>query len=158
MAEVILELKSVSKTYSVGGVLGLNKKVIKAVDNASFFIPGGEPTVTCLVGESGSGKSTIFKMILGLLDPTSGEISYKGKNISFWYKKDKTTYRREVQAIFQDPYSMYNPFYKVDRVFKMAINKFKLASSKEEGQKLILESLEAIGLRPKDVLGRYPHQ
>jgi oligopeptide/dipeptide ABC transporter ATP-binding protein len=67
-------------------------------------------------------------------------------------------YRREVQPVFQDPYSTYNPFYRIDRVLHMLVRKFQLASSKSETQERIEEALRAVDLRPHDVLGRYPHQ
>lgn len=159
MNNSLLELKNVTKIYKVGGGLGLFKgKFIAAVDNVSFQMPLDAPTIKALAGESGSGKTTIARMVLGLLTPTSGEILYKGKDVSSWLKGDWRTYRREVQAIFQDPYSVYNPVYKVDHVLQTLIKKFNLATSKEEAEKLIIEGLEAMGLRPRDVLGRYPHQ
>lgn len=159
MNNSLLELRNVTRVFKVGGGLGLLKgRFITAVDNVSFEIPQEPPTIKALVGESGSGKTTIARMVLGLLKPTSGEIFYKGRDVSSWLKKDWRTYRHEVQAIFQDPYSVYNPIYKVDRVLRTVIKKFNLANSKEEAEKLIIEGLEAMGLRPKDVLGRYPHQ
>lgn len=155
----LLELSDVTKVFRAGGGLGLRRRnLIKAVDNVSFSILGTEPTVLGLVGESGSGKSTIARMILGLLEPASGRILYKDREVRDWLKSDKATYRREVQAIFQDPYSIYNPFYKIDRVFKVGIKKFRLASSNEDQRVLIIEAMEALGLRPQDLLGRYPHQ
>jgi peptide/nickel transport system ATP-binding protein len=136
----------------------VSKKAIKAVDSVSFAIPSDKPTITALIGESGSGKTTISKMILGLLEPTSGEILYKGRKVSDWLKKDKTTYLKEVQPIFQDPYSVYNPSYRVERALKVAVKKFKLASNNAEAQEVILKAMEDIGLRPEDIIGRYPHQ
>ncbi|MER3486906.1 MAG: ABC transporter ATP-binding protein, partial [Chloroflexota bacterium] len=67
-------------------------------------------------------------------------------------------FRREVQAIFQDPFAVYNPFYKVDHVLSVPIDKFKLARSSAEKRRLIEEALIAVGLRPEETLGRYPHQ
>jgi len=155
----LLELTNVTKIFKIGGGLGLfSKRVIKAVDSISFSIPSDKPLITALVGESGSGKTTIARMILGLTKPTSGEIFYKGRSISEWLKKNKLEYYKEVQAIFQDPYSIYNPFYRIDRVLEIVIKKFKLASSKEEARKLMVEVMREIGLRPEDLLGRYPHQ
>ena len=89
--------------------------------------------------------------------PTSGQGLYRGKNI-YELAKTNEVYRTDVQPVFQDPYGIYNPFYRVDRVFKMAIKKFGLASSKAERRDLIEEALRAVNLRPADVLGRYPHQ
>jgi peptide/nickel transport system ATP-binding protein len=158
MDQPLLELRNVSREFRVGGGLGLlSRKIIRAVDEVSFNMPN-KPWITALIGESGSGKTTIARMILGLLEPTSGEILYKGKNIDKWIRRDKIDYFREVQPIFQDPYSIYNPFYKIDRVLEVIIKKFRLASSREEARKLIVNAMEDIGLRPEDLLGRYPHQ
>jgi len=73
-------------------------------------------------------------------------------------KRDRLTYIKEVQAVFQDPYEIYNPFYKVDRLLTTPIKKFKLASHGQETHKLIDDALEAVGLTPERVLGKYPHQ
>jgi peptide/nickel transport system ATP-binding protein len=156
-ASQLLEVNHLSKSFPAGGKI-FKRRYLKAVDDVSFTISEDEASIISLAGESGSGKSTISKMILGIIKPTSGEIKYRGKNINRMSKQEWKTYRREVQAVFQDPYSIYNPFYRIDRVFKLPIKKFKLVSSKSEEKKLIDNSLEAVGLRPKDILGRYPHQ
>ncbi|MEM2027740.1 MAG: ABC transporter ATP-binding protein [Candidatus Bathyarchaeia archaeon] len=158
MDQPLLELRNASREFKVGGGLGLfSRRIIKAVDAVSFSMPS-KPWITALIGESGSGKTTIARMILGLLPPTSGEILYKGRSVFEWIKKNKMAYYREVQPIFQDPYSIYNPYYRVDRVLEVAIKKFKLASSREEARSLMIKAMEDIGLRPEDLLGRYPHQ
>ncbi|MBC7320711.1 ABC transporter ATP-binding protein, partial [bacterium] len=149
----LLELNNVTKIFS-----GARGRRIRAVDRVSFSLSREEPRIISLVGESGSGKTTIARMILGLLPPTEGAIYFSGQNIYSMSKDEWKEYRREVQAVFQDPYGIYNPFYRVDRVLEIPIRKFNLANSKEESQKLIIEALEAVGLRPKDVIGRYPHQ
>ncbi len=151
----LLKLENVTKIFRVGGTY--SSKEIRAVDEVSIELPN-KPYVLALVGESGSGKSTIARMILGLIKPTYGSILYKGRSIDDWLKKDRIAFRKEVQAIFQDPYEIYNPFYRVERIFKLVIKKFKLAKNDAEAKRLIEESLRAIGLEPRDVLGRYPHQ
>jgi len=159
MTQPLLELRNVTKDFRIGGGLGLTEaKTIRAVDGISFTIPGGNPSITALVGESGSGKSTTARLILGLLKLTSGEVLYRGKDTRVWLGKDRMTYRREVQVIFQDPYSIYNPLYRVERILYMAIKKFGLASSRNEAHEMIIGSMRAMGLRPEDLLGRYPHQ
>ncbi|MEM1582905.1 MAG: ATP-binding cassette domain-containing protein, partial [Candidatus Bathyarchaeia archaeon] len=148
MDQPLLELRNVSREFKVGGGLGLfSRRIIKAVDAVSFSMPS-KPWITALIGESGSGKTTIARMILGLLPPTSGEILYRGRKVSEWIKKNKMEYYREVQPIFQDPYSIYNPFYRVDRVLEVTIKKFKLASNRKEARDLIIKAMEDIGLRP----------
>ena len=85
-------------------------------------------------------------------------ILFQGQNVYDMGRDDRKLFRRQVQAIFQDPFEVYNPVYKVDQVLTLPVRKFKLASSKEEGQQLIEESLQKAGLRPEETLGRYPHQ
>jgi peptide/nickel transport system ATP-binding protein len=111
-----------------------------------------------VAGESGSGKSTLGLILLGFLTPTSGEVLYRGKDLRSFTRSDWLMFRREVQAVFQDPFSVYNPFYPVDHVLQVPIEKFKLAHSKAETRRLMEESLTGVGLRPEETLGRFPHQ
>ena len=133
------------------------RKPTYAVDGVSFRIPE-EPMILSLVGESGSGKSTIARIVLGLLQPTAGHVSYKGTDIFTRDQKWQRKFRGEVQAVFQDPYSVYNPVYKAERVLKLVIRKFGLADSRAEAQELTEEALRAVDLRPEEVLDRHPHQ
>ncbi|MDH5794833.1 MAG: dipeptide/oligopeptide/nickel ABC transporter ATP-binding protein, partial [Candidatus Bathyarchaeota archaeon] len=159
MEQSLLELENITKVFKIGGGLGLmGRRSIKALKDVSFAISGRNPIITTLVGESGSGKSTIAKLVMGLLEPTQGQILYKGRDVRLWLKNDRMTYRREVQMIFQDPYSVYNPFYRVERVAHLVVRNFGLASSSSEARNLVAESMEAMGLRPEDLLGRFPHQ
>lgn len=159
MESSLLELRNITKDFAIGGGIGLGeKKSVKAVDDVSFTLSGEKPTILALVGESGSGKSTIARIVLGLVDPTSGEVLYEGKDVRNWIEKDRMAYRRNVQVIFQDPYGIYNPFYRVERVLYKAVKKFGLASSTKEADSMVVESMRAMGLRPEDLLGRYPHQ
>jgi len=153
----LLEIRDLVKDYEIGLSI-FRKKFVRAVDKVSFDIKGDNPVITSLVGESGSGKSTLALMILRILKPTSGYIKYKGIDIFKMSKSLYKDYLKDVQPVFQDPYSAYNPFYRIDRVFNLVIRKFNLASSKNEARKLIYESMMAVGLRPEDILGRYPHQ
>ena len=128
-----------------------------AVDDVSFRIPAA-PTIVSLVGESGSGKSTIARIILGLLQPTAGRVLYEGSDIFTRDRKWNRKFREEVQAVFQDPYSVYNPVYKAERVLRLVIRKFGLAKSKAEARERMEEALWAVDLRPEEVLDRHPHQ
>jgi peptide/nickel transport system ATP-binding protein len=151
-----LEVKNLTKIFSLGF---FSKRRVEAVKNVSFEVK--EKEIVSLVGESGSGKTTTAKMILRLLPPTSGEIRFEGKDI--WRDlKDKESlveFRRKVHAVFQDPFASYNPFYPVERTLWQAINLLEnKPSNKKEALELIKESLFRVGIDPKDVLGKYPHQ
>ncbi|MFN8470956.1 MAG: ABC transporter ATP-binding protein [Anaerolineae bacterium] len=151
----LLEFKNVTKTYSRGL---LNKTFTTALNNLSLSLEQDEPTILTVAGESGSGKTTLAMLMLGFLPPSSGQIFYKGKDVSKLKGDDRTTFRREVQAVFQDPFAVFNPFYTVDHLLTVPIKRFKLAKNKTEARQRMDESLQAVGLQPEDVLGRYPHQ
>jgi oligopeptide/dipeptide ABC transporter ATP-binding protein len=150
----LLEAHAATKEFAQRGGGG---GTILAVDDVSLALPE-QPKLVSLVGESGSGKTTLSRMLLGLERPSRGEIRYKGKDIFTMTKPEWEIYRRDVQAIFQDPYAIYNPFYHVEHIFNVAIRHFKLASSPAEARKLMETSLRAVDLRPNDIIGRYPHQ
>jgi len=152
--EVLLAVNDLTKIFNVGNIF--RRKTITAVDSVSFEIPPKK--VVALVGESGSGKTTISRMILLLEKPTSGEILYEGKQNIFEMPKEKRfEYKKNVQAVFQDPYSSFNHFYKSKHWLDITVNKLKLASSENEKQKKISEALDSVGLGP-EVLNKYPHQ
>ncbi|HEV7344600.1 MAG TPA: ABC transporter ATP-binding protein [Devosia sp.] len=151
----LLELRNVSKVYTRG--LTAAEPTI-ALREMSLTLKEDKPTIVTVAGESGSGKTTLAMLLLGFIDPTMGEILYKGRNITSLTGAERLAYRREVQAVFQDPFAVFNPFYKVDHLLTVPIRQFKLARSKSEAQRLVEESLTAVGLRPEDVLGRFPHQ
>ncbi|TWD84756.1 peptide/nickel transport system ATP-binding protein [Kribbella amoyensis] len=150
-----IELKGVQQRFHARGTAG---GYLTAVDDASFTLSAEPAQVTSLVGQSGSGKSTIARNVLGLQKPTAGDVLYNGKDIFQLSRAEYDDYRRNVQPVFQDPYAIFNPFYRVDRVLWKAVKKFGLASTREAGLALIEESLRAVKLEPERVLGRYPHQ
>jgi peptide/nickel transport system ATP-binding protein len=111
-----------------------------------------------VVGESGSGKTTLARVLLGLVGPSDGAVLYQGQPMQALSRAEKRAFRRDVQAVFQDPYEVYNPFYRVDHVLWTPVRQFGLASSRAEGRELIGDALRAVGLRPEEILGRFPHQ
>jgi ABC-type oligopeptide transport system ATPase subunit len=151
----LLELRNVTKEF--GGGLFSQRKVV-ALQNFSFAIEAAPATITAVVGESGSGKTTMARILLGLESPSSGAVIYKGKDLRQHSRQERREFRRDLQAIFQDPFEVYNSFYKVDHVLTTPIAKFKLARSKVEARQMIEQALEAVGLRPEQTLGRFPHQ
>lgn len=152
---MIIELDGVGQRFHARGTTA---GFLTAVEDASFTLSSDPPQLTSLVGQSGSGKSTIARIVLGLQKPTSGTVRYDGKDIFKLSRAEYDDYRRNVQPVFQDPYAIFNPFYRVDRVLWKAVKKFSLASSRARGLELIEESLQAVRLDPAAVLGRYPHQ
>lgn len=153
--ESLLKLENVTKDF--GGGLFKRRK-ITALDNFSITIDSDRPSITALVGESGSGKTTVARVLLGLAKPTSGRVVYKGSDVTTLSRTERKSFRRDVQVIFQDPFEVYNPFYKVDHALNLPIRKFKLAQSKEEARDLLENTLRSVGLLPEDTLGRHPHQ
>ncbi len=152
----LLETKDLTKVFQIGSFL--KKGSLTAVDRVSFTLPSEDPQITALVGESGSGKTTIAKLILSFLKPTYGKILYKGKDIWELPKRGRENYWKKVQLIPQDPYASYNPFYKVDHLLKESVKNFGLFKSSSEADNIINSALETVGLRPDEVLGKYPHQ
>jgi peptide/nickel transport system ATP-binding protein len=151
----LVELRAVTKSFA-GGVLGRERKV--ALENCSLSIDPVTPGIIAVVGESGSGKTTLARLLLGLVEPTDGAVLYNGRDLRTLSAEQRRAFRHDVQAIFQDPYEVYNPFYRVDHVLTTPVKKFRLAASRAEGHRLIEEALRATGLRPEEILGRYPHQ
>ena len=149
----MLELDHVSKSYRVGTFGG---KELVAVSDVSFTIAPGE--IFSLIGESGSGKSTIGRMILRLLPATAGSITFEGRDVSQLEGRGLKEYYRHVQGVFQDPFSSYNPIFKVDRVFSVLHKAFFPRMRASAWNDEVGSSLEAVGLNPADVLGKYPHQ
>jgi peptide/nickel transport system ATP-binding protein len=151
----LLEARHVTKAYG-GGPFG--RRANLALDALSLRIETDPPAITAIVGESGSGKTTLARLLLGVAAPSTGEIRYLGKDLRTLSRQERRTFRRDVQVVFQDPYEAYNPFYKVDHVLATPIGKFGLASSRAQVRDLMVEALQAVGLRPEETLGRYPHQ
>jgi ABC-type oligopeptide transport system ATPase subunit len=149
----LLEVRSATMTF---GAKRPNTLKL-ALRNVSLSL-SAEPSITAIVGESGSGKTTMTRLMLGLQAPTQGTVLYDGRDLQQLDRAAFTRFRREVQAIFQDPYSVYNPFYKVDRSLLLPLQRFGLTATHDESLARIHQCLEAVGLRPGDTLGRYPHQ
>lgn len=152
----LLQAINVTKEFVVPGG-GLRREYIAAVDQVSMQMDQ-KPTIISLVGESGSGKTTFSRVLLGLTNPTEGNVYFQGNDIFKQSKAERKDYYKAVQPVFQDPYGIYNPFYRIERVLELAVKNFGLASSQDEAQAKIEEALRAVDLRPSDVIGRYPHQ
>jgi oligopeptide/dipeptide ABC transporter ATP-binding protein len=153
----LLEIRNASKIFGSGRLFNRNEGTT-ALRDFSLTIASEPPSITAVVGESGSGKTTLARLLLGIGSPTEGDVLYQGKSISSLNRSERLQFMRDVQVIFQDPYEVFNPFYKVDHVLQVPIRKFKLAKNGEEARKLMRDALSAVGLRPDETLGRHPHQ
>ena len=151
----LLEADRLTKVFSRGV---FRKTHNYAVRNLSLAIDEDEPTITVIAGESGSGKTTLAAMLLGFLKPTAGTIRYGGKDIHRLSGSDWKAFRRNVQPVFQDPFEVFNPIYRVDRILMQPARLYGLASSEDEARVLIEDALSQVGLRPAETLGRFPHQ
>jgi peptide/nickel transport system ATP-binding protein len=151
MTEVILEARSVYKTFQISAGAFRPKRPLHAVNGVSLKVHRGE--VLGLVGESGCGKTTLAKMLLGLLEPTSGELLLEGEPVGGAHRLHTA---RMIQPIFQDPYSSLNPRKSVGAIISLPL---KVQNDPDPGtwRKRVDEILELVGL-PKQVYNNYPNQ
>ena len=156
MSQPVLEVRNATKIYR-GGFLRPGQQLI-ALQNFNLTIPEKPATITAIAGESGSGKTTLANLILGFIGLSSGQILYRGQDISAMSPQEKLQYTRQVQAVFQDPYAAYNPFYRVKHIFDLVIRNFKLAPNERAARELIEDALKMVGMRGEEVLEKYPHQ
>ena len=153
---MLLELSEASKIYQQR--TGREQNDIVALENLNLAIAEKPATITAIAGESGSGKTTLANLVLGFIKPTSGRIIYQGQDLETASTKQIKDYRRQVQAIFQDPFGVYNPFYRIQHVFNLVIKNFELSNGKEHASDLVESALNMVGLQGQDVLRKYPHQ
>jgi peptide/nickel transport system ATP-binding protein len=150
----LIEAVEVSKRFA--GALGGESTL--ALAGLSLTIDAEKPAIIAVVGESGSGKTTLARLLLGLVEPTGGTVRYRGSDLRKLTRDGARAFRRDVQAVFQDPYGVYNPFYRVDHVLATPLRRFRLATSRTHARELIGEALRVVGLQPEEILGRFPHQ
>jgi len=140
------------RAESLTRVFGRGESAVRAVDNVSFELARGE--ITTVVGESGSGKSTLARLLLRLLDPTSGTIALDGRDVTGLRGRQLRPYWHEVQAVFQDPFAAFNQFFSVR--WLLARSRRLLGGADLEDR--MTSALTQVGLRPNEVLDKYPHQ
>ncbi|MCY4465106.1 MAG: ABC transporter ATP-binding protein [Chloroflexi bacterium] len=157
MPSPLLQIRDATKIYYSGGFLGEKKSVV-ALDNFNMTIGGSPATITTIAGESGSGKTTLANLVLGFIKLTSGRIIFDGEDITDMDGDQLKTYRRNVQAVFQDPFGVYNPFYRIDHVFDLVNRHFSLSDNQSEYRDMVEAGLNVVGLYGEDVLRKYPHQ
>jgi len=151
--DTLLEVDHLTKVFTLGSMI--SRVRITAVDNVTFDVKPAE--IFALAGESGCGKTTTARIIMGFERATSGEIIHKGKKASI-AKIKKVWFTEGIQAIFQDPFSTFNPLRIVDRYFFETVRHYKLVEGKEAAIRLIDQKLKAVGLSYEEVAGRYPSE
>lgn len=154
MATSLLEVRRLVKHFVRKQGLFRTPSVVRAVDDVTFAIEEGE--MFGLVGESGSGKSTIGRCILRLIDPTSGEVCFRGENVLQFSTERMRIARRDMQIVFQDPFASLNPRMRVGHIVEEPLVIHRLGT-KSERQTRVAELFDLVGLEPAHVL-RYPHE
>lgn len=149
--KIILEARQISKQFRVGVT---SRHIVQAVDNVSFSIAEGE--TLGLVGESGCGKSTLGRCVLQLIEPTSGQIFFEGENITRPGAARLKALRRELQIIFQDPYSSLNPRMTVGQIIRAGLD-IQQIGTRQEREERVRTLMEYVGLLP-DHINRFPHE
>ncbi len=151
-APPLLEFGAVGKTYRKG------RTSIDALKPLSFRLDGDVPRVIAVVGQSGSGKTTMGSLALGFETASQGIVRYSGNDIARMNGNDAIRFRREVQAVFQDPYASYNPFYRVDHVLSEPLRNFGIARSRTDALNYLVDACACVGLEPSQTIHRYAHQ
>ncbi|MEV8525898.1 MULTISPECIES: dipeptide ABC transporter ATP-binding protein [unclassified Streptomyces] len=157
MAEAILEVRDLVKHYPLTQGILFKKQVgaVKAVDGVSFDLAAGE--TLGIVGESGCGKSTVARMLVNLERPTSGQIKYKGDDITEMSGKALKAVRRNIQMVFQDPYTSLNPRMTVGDIIGEPYEIHPEVAPKGNRRAKVQDLLDVVGLNP-EYINRYPHQ
>lgn len=155
MSAPILTARGLVQSFPGGGLFGRRRKIL-AIRNVDLDVLEGE--TLAIVGESGSGKSTLARLLLRLAKPDEGTISYRGRPLEGLDSGQRHQYRRDVQAVFQDPASSLNPRMRIEQTLTHVIRRHGLAV-RETARELIAEQLRSVGLvPPEDYMTRYPHQ
>ncbi len=153
--ETLLSVRNLVKSFPIkGGILNREVASVRAVADVSFDIKRGE--TLGLVGESGCGKSTLGRSILRLIEPSAGQVFFKGRDITKLGPEEMRRLRRQMQIIFQDPYASLNPRMTVEQILSEPLEIHHLAGNKAEKRKRIFNLMDLVGLR-KETVSRYPH-
>jgi peptide/nickel transport system ATP-binding protein len=151
---MLVEVRRLTKHFVRGGGILAARSVVRAVDDVSFSI--GEGETFGLVGESGSGKSTTGRCLLRLIEPTSGEVIFRGENVLAFDRRRMRSARRDMQMVFQDPYSSLNPRMRAGAIVEEPLIIHRIGKRAERREK-VAELFQLVGLDPA-FRERYPHE
>ncbi|WP_433758289.1 dipeptide ABC transporter ATP-binding protein [Nocardia sp. CA-135398] len=154
VSDDVVVAQNLTKAFKIRGSTPWKSTDFVAVDDVSFRLKRG--TTTAIVGESGSGKSTVAQMVLGLLEPTSGSVTFDGREIAKLDRKGAFAFRRRVQPIFQDPYGSLDPMYSIYRTIEEPLRTHKIGTAKER-EATVRDLLDKVSL-PSSVMRRYPNE
>ncbi len=150
----LIEVKNLKKWFYVGKVVAGKREALRAVDGVSFFINNKE--VLGLVGESGCGKTTCGKMLLRIIDPTSGSIFFDNEEITYLAKQKMKRFRRRMMIIYQDPFGSLDPRMRIGKAISEPLEVHNIGTPHEREER-VAELMEKVGLSP-DQINRYPHE
>ncbi|WP_280364003.1 ABC transporter ATP-binding protein [Nocardia wallacei] len=150
----VVVAEHLTKVFKIRGSAPWRSSSLTAVDDVSFRLRRG--TTTAIVGESGSGKSTVAQMVLGLLEPTSGEVRFDGRAVATLDRTAALGFRRRVQPVFQDPYGSLDPMYSIYRTIEEPLRTHRIGSPKER-EATVRDLLDKVSL-PASVMRRYPNE
>lgn len=152
----LLHLEQLTKTFHIRE--GFSSYEFRAVDEATFTLESGKPEIFAIAGESGSGKTTLARMFLGMEEPTSGVLRYKGRDVAGLSRKEKREwFYREVQPVFQDPFAAFSPLKRIDTYLYETVRNYRMVQ-RGETDEYVDKILQEVGLSLAEVRGRYPNE
>jgi len=155
-SNVLLEVNGLKKYFPIrGGIFNNVKHYVKAVDDVSFTVAKGE--TLGIVGESGCGKSTTGRALLRLIEPTAGDVLFEGQQLTSLSPNEMRKIRKDLQIIFQDPFSSLNPRMTVGEIIEEPMVIFQMHGSAEGRRSKVSELMEVVGLKPEHA-ERFPHE
>lgn len=153
----LLSVEQLTKRFILGG--GLSRVRLVAVSKASFQMGLAGPEIFTLAGESGSGKTTLARMVLGFIEPTSGRILHKGRDVTRIHgRARRLEFMKEVQGVFQDPFDTFNPLKRIETYLRETALNYSIAATHREAERVVGDALAAVGLSLQEIKGRYPHE